>query len=138
LDELVARQSAMTIPQIFEQEGEAGFRAREHAALQSLQQAAPGIISCGGGVVVNAENHGLLRRLGTVVYLEVDAATVAGRVSQDGSRPLWGGGQHLEQLLEQRRALYEQLADVRVDTRGRTPQEVAAVLCRELPIKGIL
>jgi shikimate kinase len=67
--------------------------------------------------------------MGLVVYLKVSAGETLARVGADGTRPLLsgpGGVIAATRLLEARESLYSAVADVTVDTVGRTPDEVAA------------
>ena len=61
LDEEIARAAEKTIPEIFAQEGEAGFRARETAALERALAREAGVIATGGGIVTRAENIRMTR-----------------------------------------------------------------------------
>ena len=69
LDEEIARAAGKTIPEIFAQEGEAGFRARETAALERALAREDGVIATGGGIVTRAENIRMMREKGFVVWL---------------------------------------------------------------------
>ena len=69
LDEEIARAAGKTIPEIFAQEGEAGFRARETAALERALARGDGVIATGGGIVTRAENIRMMREKGVVVWL---------------------------------------------------------------------
>ena len=138
MDASIAREAGMSIPEIFEAEGESGFRAREHALLESMLYREPCIISCGGGVVVSAENRRLITSLGTVVYLEVTAEESRARISRPQSRPLLNGSVSPAELLEQRRALYEEIADIRFSTSGLAIGQVVSQLAIILKERGIL
>lgn len=128
LDALVEHDDGRSIGEIFEQDGERTFRALEARALETLESAPPTVVGCGGGVVLSDANRVLLKRLGIVVYLRVTAAETLARVGDDSTRPLLagaGGALVAVSLLEAREALYSAVADVSVDTVGRTPEEVA-------------
>ena len=62
LDEEIARAAGKTIPEIFEQEGEAGFRARETAALERALAREAGVIANGGGIVTRATRRSACAR----------------------------------------------------------------------------
>ena len=138
LDRLISRRAHKSIPQIFADEGEEGFRFREHAALETLFDELPAIVSCGGGIVERADNRALLSRLGTVVYLEVTTECALSRISHPETRPLLNGPVPPEKLLEERRPLYEEVADVTVDTTGKTVEDVVYETGELLWKKGIL
>ena len=134
LDSEVERRDGRSVPEIFAESGEAAFRAAETAALSALADAEPSVVACGGGVVLDAGNREVLRRLGTVVYLEVTAAEALSRTGALPDRPLLAGMgvQEAGQLLSSRAALYEAVADVRVSTSGRSPEDVAAAVAEAL------
>jgi shikimate kinase len=112
---------------VFADDGEEAFRLAEHAALAALGQDAPSVVACGGGVVLREENRALLRRSGTVVYLQVSAEEALARIGDVSGRPLLAGGGAVlaPALLAAREALYAACADVVVPTGGLDPSEVA-------------
>lgn len=111
--EIVAR-SGVSIPTIFDIEGEAGFRRRESAVLAELAQCREAVIATGGGVVLEADNRRLMRESGTVVYLQVSIDHLHQRTARDTSRPLLARSADrratLEALLAQRDPLYREAA----------------------------
>ena len=129
LDQRVENAAAAPVAEIFGREGEAGFRAREKAALVAALAAAPAVIACGGGVVLDPVNRLALRERCRVVWLEVSPAVAARRIaSQPGLRPMLGHGPleaRLEALLRERAALYESVAELRVECGDETPDEIA-------------
>ena len=121
-DHLIEERTGADIPWIFDVEGEDGFRARETAALDSLQGITRCIIATGGGIVVRSENHHRLKALGKVVYLTASVDQLLARTSKDKKRPLLQVADprtRIEQLLRERGALYQQLADLTLQTDGR-------------------
>lgn len=124
VDKLISRRCGMSIPEIFEEFGEEGFRERETSALESLLLEAPSIVSCGGGVCGRPENRALLSRLGTVVYLQVNADEAVRRITHPETRPMLSGDTPPAELLASRLADYESCAQITVDTTGKTPAEV--------------
>ena len=127
-DSLVQLQDGRTVAEIFAQDGEAGFRTLETAAVQSLTTMTPSVVACGGGVVLSDANRAMLKGLGTAIYLRVTAAETLARVGGDGTRPLLsgaGGALAAGKLLEAREVLYSATADVVVDTVDRTAAAVA-------------
>lgn len=132
-DELVEARSESTVAEIFESEGEAGFRRLERDVVVSLAAAEhPLVISCGGGVVLDPANRQTLRAAGVVVWLRAAPAILAHRVGSSGTvRPLIASGgatttaETLESIAAARSPLYEEVADLQVETDGRTIPEVA-------------
>ena len=113
-DREVERLTGRTIPEIFAAEGEEAFRAVESRALAALFTAeAPCVIATGGGAVLSAENRRLLRRSGTVFWLDRDLKNI---MSTDcGGRPLLSGGaEALRTLYKNRRGLYAACAHLLV------------------------
>lgn len=113
-DREVERLTGRTIPEIFAAEGEEVFRAVESHALAALCTAeAPCVIATGGGAVLSAENRRLLRRSGTVFWLDRDLENI---MSTDRSgRPLLSGGaEALRTLYKNRRDLYAACAHLLV------------------------
>ncbi len=108
-DSLVEQTAGMSIPEIFEKEGEEGFRRRETAALSGLGKRSGSVISCGGGCVTRPENLPLIRQNGAVVWIKRDLELLP----SDG-RPL--SQRHgARELYERRRELYESFADFAVE-----------------------
>lgn len=113
-DREMERLAGRTIPELFAAEGEEAFRAVESHALAALCTAeAPCVIATGGGAVLSAENRRLLRRSGTVFWLDRDLENI---MSTDCSgRPLLSGGaEALRTLYKNRRDLYAACAHLLV------------------------
>jgi shikimate kinase len=89
------------------------------------------VIVTGGGIVLREQNRALLKRLGAVVWLKADEATLFKRASRTGDRPLL---QHknprraFTQILQARLPLYAKIADIRVDTSALTGEEVTLAI----------
>jgi shikimate kinase len=118
------------IPGIFVSLGEHAFRdleAREVAQL--LADGAPRVVSLGGGAVLDSGTQQLLARC-TVVFLDVDLETVRPRIERETGRPLLAGDPvaRWHELAVRRRPTYQRLADVVLDTRGKSAAEVVREL----------
>ena len=103
----------VTIPTIFEIEGEAAFRDREEAILASLVERSGIVLATGGGVVIRAENRTRLRSNGTVLYLHAEPSTLRERTRKSRHRPLLNAADPLARLAElyaQRDPLYREVA----------------------------
>lgn len=121
-DEEVERRTGTTIAIIFEIEGEAGFRKREHQVLSELTALSGIVLATGGGAVLLPANRELLRSRGTVVYLRTGIAEQLRRTRNSSHRPLLNAEkpeERLRELAEQREPLYEAAADIIVDSPGR-------------------
>lgn len=119
-DKAIAREHG-PIPQIFAQHGEARFREWEREAVSDALSSG-GVVSLGGGAVVDAGTRALLRTV-PVVLLTVSPEAVAARLKETG-RPLLDGEEEpvarWSRILDERREWYEEVADVTFDT-SRTP-----------------
>jgi len=138
MDEMVTAKFGSSIARIFETHGEEKFRDAETEVLRSLvlnrsaretdsSYGEQSIVVTGGGIVLRTENSDLLRRLGTIVWLDAEAEILFERASKKGNRPLLeteNPRKTFSQLLEARRPLYAKIADVRIDTSGRSQEEV--------------
>jgi shikimate dehydrogenase len=142
-DAEIEREAGRTIPEIFTDEGEAAFRARESALLSSLappslrRKGAGGlgfglILSTGGGTPLRPENAALLRQIGTVVWLQVTPEAILARVAKSlGERPLLAAHRddplrRITDLLAERSPRYAALADHALDTSDCADAEEAA------------
>jgi shikimate kinase len=137
-DDVLERRAGLSIRQVFEAEGEAGFRRRESAILEELCGLRQHVIATGGGVVQSAANRERLKAAGRVVWLTADVQTIRRRLENDRTtaerRPALtvGGLAEIKELLRAREPLYRAVANLTVDTSGRTPEEVAGDLYQSL------
>jgi len=127
-DEFIEAKSGRSVAEIFAGGGEPEFRRLEEAAVRDLlaEGAESGglVISLGGGAVTSAELRGWLESEPLVVLLDTEVE-LAYRRSQDGKRPLARSRQQFESLFQERQPLYESVAKIRIDTRGRSIKQVA-------------
>jgi shikimate kinase len=126
-DEMISRSTGKTVPELFEERGEAGFRAEEARVLaEAATTDGPAVVSVAGGAVLSAENRKVMRRAGPVVWLRADVATLAKRVGSGKGRPLLEDDPEgtLRRLDVERRPLYEEVADVVIDVDGLQASEV--------------
>ena len=102
-----------SIPDIFEQHGEAQFRDWERTEVaRALSE--EGVISLGGGAIENEQTQKDLDGL-TVVLVTVSAEAVAERLDNN-KRPLLNGLDSWKNLVARRQTTYEELATVTIDT----------------------
>jgi shikimate kinase len=133
IDTEIETTAGRSVREIFEDVGEDAFRELETERLRLLADAEPSIVACGGGIVMRDENRVMLKDLGTVVYLKVSAGETLARVGSDGTRPLLsgpGGVIAATRLLEARESTYSAVADVTIDTVGRSADDVAEDVAR--------
>ncbi len=135
LDLEIERTTGKSVPEIFAAEGEAGFRALEAQALMKAGMQDPGVVACGGGVVLEPANRITLRNTGAVVFLDVPIGLLRERVRPAADRPLIREEGDLEQLLAAREPLYREFAAHVVDGSG-SPGRVADAIVEELRWSG--
>ena len=139
MDTYIERFEHKRVKDIFAEVGEEGFRAIEAQTLYELgMKKDPMVVSCGGGVVLRPENRRALSELGLVVYLSVTAVEAASRISDVSSRPLFGDLQNAQRVINERLPLYEEVADVTIDTVGRGSSSIAHEVFDILKEKGVL
>ncbi|HBP53332.1 MAG TPA: shikimate kinase [Synechococcus sp. UBA8638] len=134
-DQVLETAAGRTIPTLFAQEGEEGFRAMETDVLGQIGQWHSCVVSTGGGVVIRPANWGIMRQ-GVVVWLAASAELLLERLRQDPTpRPLLqcpDPARRLKHLLAARESLYAQ-ADARiVQTEAMTSEAVAAAVLEAL------
>ena len=128
LDAALEAQAGRSIPEIFEEEGEDAFRAREEDVLRLHLEGPPKVLSTGGGIVERAGNRTALRSGTRVVWLDAHFETLRARLAAARTpRPLverlgWEG---LRALHLRRRPLYASCAHFRFDTDRDAPVRVA-------------
>lgn len=126
-DSEIEKRTGVSIDVIFDIEGEQGFRRRETGLLRELVDERGIVLATGGGAVLASENRQLLRDNGMIIYLKASAEHLAGRVRLDRRRPLLQSGDKLakiRELMTQREPVYQQLADMVVETNNRSVPRV--------------
>ena len=134
-DEIVTSKFGMSIPEIFAEHGEKKFRDAETEALRHMRTEGQTIIITGGGIVLGKENVEILKRLGVIVWLDGDEETLFARASRKRNRPLLetkNPRKSFSEILDARRPLYANIADIRVDTSVLTDEEVAVAILAKL------
>lgn len=143
LDSIIVERSGMTIPTIFEGEGEAGFRARETEALRAVSSSEVFVVATGGGLPVREENRQLMADTGWIITLEGHPETIYARIQQqrqraepDAIRPMLHAVSPLDQIrtLKHNRQSVYALADWTVHTDRLSPQQVAAEIVRAVEL----
>ena len=124
LDEEIVKAAGCSIPEIFQAEGEAGFRARESEQAARFGKESRLLISCGGGTVKDPKNIRALRQNGVILFIDrpLEALTVG------GGRPLSSSPEALRAMEAQRRPLYEKAADAIIPNDGTLDQAVSRAL----------
>ena len=135
-DHYIEQKTGVDIARIFDIEGEQGFRDRESNALKDLLETDSQVIATGGGSVIRAENQCLLRSRGFIIFLDTSVKQQLQRLRRDKKRPLLqtdNPAQRLEALLNERRPIYLELADLAVKTDRRQARLLASDIINQLP-----
>jgi len=140
-DTLIEKRTGKTIPEIFEADGEDKFRRIESAILDEVLAQNRAVVSCGGGIVKSERNRSMLKERSVVVYLKTGPEEIFNRVGKSGhKRPLLNVDNpeaEINRLLKEREPLYEEVADVIVDTTGKSLEEVADLILEALEAKRL-
>ena len=113
-DEAIEAAAGCSVSAIFARHGEAYFRELEHRTLETLCRREGCVIATGGGAVLREDNRLLLRRSGTVFWLDRPLADIMSTNFQTGRPLLAAGREALARLAAERRALYAACAHHRI------------------------
>lgn len=115
LDTLIEQGEGMRIADIFAQQGESGFREKEHNYLVNVINGCTGntMVACGGGTPCFYNNMQLMKESGTVIYLQADVAFLLDNlIGTEAARPLLNNlddlASYLSQTMAKRKNFYEQ------------------------------
>jgi len=128
LDNEIVKSTGSTINNLFATKGEKWFRNCESGVLQTALTKTPAVVSTGGGIVIAPENRSFMHRQGVIVNLKVTLAQVLERLHGTNDRPLLVGSDaesKADSLLQEREIWYAD-ADIRIDTNGKTVEDVVA------------
>jgi len=140
-DELIVKQAGKSIKEIFDSEGEPGFRDREAAVVRELAMLSDHVIALGGGAVLREENRNVLRKDGhKIIYLRCEPAELHRRIHADPqtaeNRPaltgLGGGIEEIERLLADREPIYRACMTAELDVTNLSPEEATVYIARLL------
>lgn len=134
-DRIIEERCGANIPWIFDVEGEDGFRLRETAMLDELSSEERIVLATGGGAVMRQENHPILKKDATVIYLKTSIEQQVERTRKDRNRPLLQNDDPeavLRDLFAVRDPLYSGLADIVMYTDRKSPRLVVRQLVNRL------
>ena len=107
LDDIIIAKAGKSIPEIFQESGEAGFRAIETEVAIEASKMNNKIIATGGGVIKHKVNMDFLRLNGITIFIDRDINKL---ISSDPNRPLSSSKQALQQMHKERYPLYQKYA----------------------------
>ena len=134
-DEEIIKRTGVTVPHIFDIEGEAGFRLRETAAIRELVGRDNMVLATGGGAVLEEQNRAMLQQNGIVIYLKASVHDLWQRTRHDRNRPLLQTGNphaKLTELFQQRDPLYRQVSDIVVQSGKQSAHALMLHLADEI------
>lgn len=134
LDQLIEASLGETIATYFSRMGEEKFRQVETTLLKT-HLADEGVLSTGGGVVMKEANRQLLKQAkAPVIYLRTQPEELLERLQNDLQRPLLQQMDHdaFIELWQYREKLYQEVADVVIETDGKQPDEIATTILKEI------
>jgi shikimate kinase len=136
LDDLIVSQAGKSINAIFTDDGETTFRRLEQERLAELVGRERMVLSTGGGAVIAPENRRMMRSIGPVVNLTTSLEVLAARLAACNDRPLLQGEEEqrlakIERLQQEREHCYAE-SDIRIDTVGKSVEDVAAEVLKRL------
>ncbi len=136
LDCLIEQRTGKAISDIFQQDGEIGFRELEIETTKEVSGQKNVVIACGGGVVLNKINIDRLRKECIIVYLTASPGVIMKRTSNDKiERPLLtvpARASQIKELLRYRQPFYERAADIKIDTSKLNTDKVAEKIIKKL------
>ena len=107
LDDMIIAKAGKSIPEIFQESGEAGFRAIETEVAIEASKMNNKIIATGGGAIKHKVNMDFLRLNGITIFIDRDIDKL---ISSDPNRPLSSSKQALQQMYKERYPLYQKYA----------------------------
>jgi shikimate kinase len=132
-DQEIEKAAGVSIAEIFAQEGEAAFRARERTFIESGHPDRGCVVACGGGLVVQPGMLELLNRKGVVVCLHASLETILKRTQGNRSRPLLNVDtdpmERIRALYAAREPIYKKAGSV-ILTDARPASDIIAHLLR--------
>ena len=137
-DHEIELRTGVKITLIFEIEGEAGFRKRETQIINELTSNNGIVLATGGGAVLDPVNRKTLSERGFVIYLKASVGQLLRRTAKDKRRPLLqidNPKAKIEELLAIRGPLYEEIANMIVDTDRQTLQKIVEKICNRQNLK---
>ena len=125
-DEYIISWKSKSIPDIFKEYGEEGFREFEHQAIVKLSAEMGIVVSLGGGAVTRKPNVDAMKAAGKVVLLDSSFDVCYERISGDRNRPIvmQKTKDELRELYNARMPIYSEVSDIIIKTEGKTPAQI--------------
>jgi shikimate kinase len=136
-DARIVEQEHRSISEIFAHDGESAFRSIERAVVLSALTSEAGVISLGGGAVLDPDVQKALNETSAdVIYLDVGLSNVLARIGTRNDRPLLAKNaeQQWLELMSIRGPIYQELANIHISTNNKKAAEVATELINQMEI----
>lgn len=137
LDSVIEESEGMTIPEIFNQEGEEGFREIEKKQILKVTGSAEGVVALGGGALQNQQIVDHLKLYGWLVYIDASQVEILDRLSGTSGRPMLDNSEEIEQrissLFDERLKFYKQ-AHFSIQTEKKPVEQVTTEILKKLKI----
>lgn len=134
-DHEIEARTGVSIPVIFELEGEQSFRQREADVIRELTTLDDIVLATGGGAILNPASREYLKSRGTVIYLQATVNQILQRTSHDRNRPLLQTAdprKRIEELARQREPYYREVAHIIVETGRPNVQSLLNTILAQL------
>jgi len=129
LDKLLVQKIGISIPEIIKKYDWEYFRDKESEIVEEISKETNAIIATGGGIVLRQKNIDILKKNGKFIYMKTSIDTMIKRIGDNKNRPSLTNKkflrEELEEVLPQRKNLYESTADVTITTDNKTPKSIA-------------
>ncbi|MEI6869537.1 MAG: shikimate kinase [Actinomycetota bacterium] len=126
-DEVIVAQTGKSVSEIFLEEGEDAFRLLEKAVLRQELLSDDTVLALGGGAPISIDAQSALRAIASpVIYFDISLASVAPRIGFNRDRPLLLSNPRgqWETLMQERRPIYEAIADKVIDVNGKSEDDI--------------
>ncbi|MFX1296160.1 MAG: shikimate kinase [Promethearchaeota archaeon] len=141
-DQLVVEMASKSIPRIFAEDGEEKFRDYEVMVCEKVAKLKKVIISCGGGIVLNMSNITKLKKNSHIVLLKATVEDIYNRVLKNSkkSRPLINTEdpkKEIERILKKRKKYYQTAAEITVNIKDKSIEEIVNEIIEKTKIGKI-
>lgn len=130
LDDEIVKREGRSIPEIFAEAGEEGFRACETEALRAVSEGELQVVACGGGTVLRKENISIMRATGMILFNDRPLDHILSDITYEGRPVITGGEEKLRRVYAERYEIYRTNCDVQLDNRYESAPDAAEIVVR--------
>jgi len=128
-DHVIEEEGGKSVSEIFLEDGEDAFRALEKSVLRQELLSDDTVLALGGGAPMSLDAQSALRAIASpVIYFDISLSSVAPRIGFNRDRPLLLNNPRgqWELLMQERRPVYESIADTVIDVNGKSEKDIVA------------